>query len=500
MTTTEGNASTAAVNRFGLGAKPGELARVGDAKEWLLTQLKGKPEGTSAFANLPSSLDYRREAAKLHMVRRAIDKNNTGREAFHFAGVRWNAPSGAAGIPALSSYRKQLLDARQEGFGKEADARFLVATTTGTPFLERLVHFWSNHFAVSVDKFLSQPFAAPMEREAIRPHVTGRFADLLLAVETHPAMLLYLDNFRSIGLNSRTAQRIKAGTATQQETDEHQATGMNENLGRECMELHTVGVHGGYQQADVIEVSRALTGWSVPFPTELADGGRAPSTAFVFRNDAHEPGARHVMGHTFAEAGLEQGKAVLEFLARQPATAAHLSRQLAQHFVADDPPESLVNRMAKAYLDHDTSLAAVYAVLIKSPEAWGPHARKFKTPQDFVLSALRVAQIPIGHGMSQAVLNILTALGEPLFEPRSPAGFPDAGTHWVNADGMWKRVQASGALATHVATGSAHPDAFARDALGPLLTEDTALAVHRAESVQQAYATVFACPAFQWRV
>jgi uncharacterized protein (DUF1800 family) len=273
---------------------------------------------------------------------------------------------------------------------------------------------------------------------------------------------------------------------------------LNENLGREAMELHTVGVNAGYTQADVTEFSRALTGWSVPYPRDFANG-KQPQSAFVFRANAHEPGARRVMGRTFAEGGVEQGKAILDFLARQPATAKHLSLQLAQHFVSDDPPQSLVDRMAKTYLDHDTDLAAVYRTLIESPEAWESEARKFKTPQDFVISSLRAAQIDLGD-RPQPVLALLQNLGEPMFDPRSPAGFTDNSANWIDADGLWKRVQAAEAISARVAQTNAQPLAFAQDILGPLLDEDTAQAIRRAESARQAHATLFASPAFQWRV
>jgi len=341
-------------------------------------------------------------------------------------------------------------------------------------------------------------FAAPMEREAIRPHVTGRFADMLLAVETHPAMLLYLDNVRSVGPNSMLGRRIATRLARNGDMDKGKAGGLNENLGREAMELHTVGVNGGYTQADVTEFSRALTGWSVPYPRDFANG-RQPQSAFMFRANAHEPGARRVMGRSFPEGGFEQGKSVLEFLARQPATAKHLSLQLAQHFVSDTPPQSLVDRMAKSYLEHDTDLAAVYRTLIASPEAWDADARKFKTPQDFVISSLRAGQIDLGD-KPQPVLALLKNLGEPMFDPRSPAGFTDNSANWIDADGLWKRVQAAEALSARVAQTSAQPLAFAQDILGPLLDEDTAQAIRRAESARQAHATLFASPAFQWRV
>ncbi|HJR11508.1 MAG TPA: DUF1800 domain-containing protein [Rhodanobacteraceae bacterium] len=492
-----GNDVTAAVNRFGLGAKPGELASVRDPCGWLMAQLARGDDAGNAFAGLPSSLDYLREEAQLQVTRREFKQGDRGRRAFLTGNMQTVPQDGQANAAAL---KQALKPYRQEARGEllaEAAARYRVATITDTPFVERLVHFWSNHFAVSVDKRPARLFAAPMEREAIRPHVAGRFADMLLAVETHPAMLLYLDNARSMGPNSQLGRRVAVRLARRGGMNEGKAGGLNENLGREAMELHTVGVNAGYTQADVTEFSRALTGWGVPYPRDFANG-RQPQSAFVFRPNAHEPGARRVMGRTFAAGGFEQGRDILQFLARQPATARCLALQLAQHFVSDHPPQSLVERMAKAYLEHDSDLAAVYRTLIASPEAWGADARKFKTPQDFVISSLRAAQIDL-DGRPQPVLALLKNLGEPTFDPRSPAGFTDNSAGWIDADGLWKRVQAAEALSAYSVQGNGQPLAFAQDILGPLLDEDTAQAILRAESTRQANATLFASPAFQWR-
>ena len=492
-----GNDVTAAVNRFGLGAKPGELAGIRDPREWLNAQIAHGSDAGNAFAGLPDSLDYLREEAQLLMRRREFKQGGQRRRAFLTADIQSVSRDGQANADALKQALKPYRKEERGELLAEAAARYRVATVTDTPFVERLVHFWSNHFAVSVDKRPARLFAAPMEREAIRPHVTGRFADMLLAVETHPAMLLYLDNVRSVGPNSPLGRRVAMRLARNGDMDKGKAGGLNENLGREAMELHTVGVNGGYTQADVTEFSRALTGWSVPYPRNFANG-RQPQSAFVFRANAHEPGARRVLGRTFAAAGFEQGKAILDFLARHPATAKHLSLQLTQHFVSDDPPQSLVDRMAKTYLEHDTDLAAVYRVLIASPEAWDAEARKFKTPQDFVISSLRAGQIDLGN-QPQPVLALLRNLGEPMFDPRSPAGFTDNSANWIDADGLWKRVQVAEAISARVAQANAQPLAFARDILGPRLDEETAQAIRRAESARQAHATLFACPAFQWR-
>lgn len=493
--------ATAAVNRFGLGAKPGELQRVDEPRKWLLAQVTRGPDGGDAFAGLPNSLEYLSQQTRLRMQRRQLKDHGKGRDKDR--GPRSAVPKGTpqATEEATAQLKRIMHDYRSHGRKQllaEVASRYQVSNTSDTPFVERLVHFWSNHFAVSVDKPQVRMLAAPMEREAIRPHVTGRFADMLLAVETHPAMLLYLDNMLSVGPDSRVGKHYAARARRRGAKATGKIGGLNENLGREIMELHTLGVNGGYSQADVTELSRALTGWSVPLARDFR-GFRQPHSAFLYRAAAHQPGTRQIMGKTFADNGLDQGKSMLAWLARQTATATHLAHKLAQHFVADQPPAALVKRLAKAYLDHDTDLAHVYRTLIDSPEAWGAGARKFRTPQDFLIATLRAGQIQLDD-RPQSALGLLMNLGEPWFEPRSPEGFSDLAVDWIDAEALWKRVQAAEALASRVAASGDKPTTYARDILGPLLDQDTEQAVHRAESIRQAHAIVFACPTFQWRV
>ena len=503
--------SVSAINRFGLGARPGDLGKIGDAKGWLEAQIASGADGAQMFAALPSSLDYLGRESQLKLTRRQFKQgadrqaDNPQRRALLGGKPDDGASNDTTRKPEV--LREVVREFRDDLFA-EAGARFRLAAITDTPFMERLVRFWSNHFAVSLDKGPARMYAAPMEREAIRPHVKGRFADLLLAVETHPAMLRYLDNVQSIGPDSRAGELITERLARKGNDGKGKAGGLNENLGREIMELHTLGVNGGYTQADVTELARAITGWSTPLPRDFEGGRRGPfalfdqgkpDSAFVFRTAAHEPGARTVLHKTYAEGGFEQGRAILIDLARHPATAQHLSLKLARHFVSDDPPQALVQRMARSYLDHDTDLAAVYRTLVESPEAWSASARKFKTPQDFVISSLRAGAIDIG-GDPKPLLQLLNTLGEPMFTPRSPAGFPDVAANWIDADALWKRVQAAEALSQRTANTTMPPVELAVGVLGPALDSETATAIRRAESMQQAVATLFACPAFQWRV
>lgn len=460
-------------NRFGLGARPGDLDRADDPRALLLRQLDGDA-GASAFAALPPSTVY------LHEEARALAD---AREARRAAAANTSAADAAPAMADAPMKRPAGRGVLRERLRDELDARYARATGTPDGFAERLVRFWSNHFAVSIDKRTALLYAAPMEREAIRPHAFGRFADLLLAVERHPAMLRYLDNVRSIGDDSKLARRA-AGRRT---------LGLNENLAREILELHTLGVDGGYAQADVTELARAITGWSTPAPREVVDA--PPDAAFRFRAAAHADGARTVLGRHYTDDGEAQGIAILRDLAVHPATARHVSTKLVRHFVADDPPPALVDRMAAAWVRSGGDLSTVYRVLVESPEAWSMEARKFKSPDDYVVSALRSlgATLPV-----RRLQPVLAQLGEPAFTPRSPAGFPDTAAAWSGSDALFKRIQAAQRLAT-LAPDVAGPLDVARAALGARLDDATATAVRRAESARAGLALLFASPAFQWR-
>ena len=263
-------------------------------------------------------------------------------------------------------------------------------------------------------------------------------------------------------------------------------------------------MNGGYTQADVTEFARAITGWSVHAPRDDRGGGlfaasqSSSTTGFVYRDNAHEPGARTILDKRYAEGGMEQGRAVLADLAIHPATAKHLSFKLARHFVADQPPPKLLQRMAVAYLDSGGDLAALYIAMLRSDEAWAPEARKFRAPDDFLIASLRalgVEQVPDVRKIN----GLLARLGQPSFTPRSPAGFTDTADAWIGPDALWKRIQTAQELAAH-AERSMVPTQVARDALGTRLDAGTAQAIARAESPKQALSLLLASPDFQWRI
>lgn len=471
-----------ALNRFGLGARAGETAALGDPLAWLLQQTHA-PADAPQLAALPRSVDYMAREADFLERRRKLKSDA--------ATAAKDAPA-AANDPQRTLY----LDLFGEDLRREYLARWQIAAETNTPFAERLVRFWSNHFAVSTDKITAALYAAPLEREAIRPHVNGRFADLLLAVEAHPAMLRYLDQVRSIGPDSRAARYF---ALHQPEADEDMPPlrGLNENLAREILELHTLGAGSGYTQDDVTEFARALTGWSMPGPRQLQRGETFDS-AYLYRPQAHQPGVRTILGRHYADEGEQQARAVLADLAVHPATAQHLALKLARHFVADEPPPALVKRMAHAYLDSQGQLPALYQALLHAPEAWAPAARKFRTPQDFVVAGMRAGGVPVGP-RPRAWEGVLVRLGQPTFQPRSPAGYSDIASDWIAPDALWKRVQVAEALSEHVPRQGLDPQALAHAVLGPQLDAQTQQALARAEAPQQAMAILFAAPAFQWR-
>jgi uncharacterized protein (DUF1800 family) len=464
--------ATAAVNRFGLGAKPGELAQARDARDWLRAQLRTRYD-PAPFADLPDSREIIRRQNEYRLQRRRAKGDGADNDA---------AEGADAGMPSRQALRRDAMT--------DIGLRYRLAVTSSVPFIERLVHFWSNHFAISIDKNSARLLAAPMEREAIRPHVLGDFADLLLAVETHPGMLLYLDNAVSVGDDSMLARR-------RQRREGQRKLGLNENLAREILELHTLGVDGGYAQQDVLELARAITGWGTPLPRELLQNGAA--NAFVFRLGAHEPGVRTVLGRRYAEAGEAQGRAILRDLAMQPATARHLSLKLARHFVSDTPSPALVERMASAYLRSGGSLSTLYRAMIDDDAAWSADARKFKTPGDFVVSAMRAGGMRMDR-QPRLLIRLLQGLGQPAFTPRSPAGFPDTAADWASGDALRKRLQAAAALSEQVGS-TRTPLELATDALGADAVQGPfADVLRRAGSPQEGFALLFASPAFQWRV
>jgi uncharacterized protein (DUF1800 family) len=359
--------------------------------------------------------------------------------------------------------------------------------TTTAPFAERWVQFWSNHFTMAARNVQTTPFPGSFEREAIRPYVWGRFEELLVKADTHVGMLIYLDQAQSIGPNSQAAQNQQG---------RGRAAGLNENLAREILELHTLGADGGYSQADVTEFARALTGWTVAGPRlrRLAQDAKIGTTIFV--PALHEPGARVVLGKSFPPAGENQALAILNHLARQPSVAKRIAFKVAQHFVADDPPQALVARLEASFRQSGGDLAALAKTLIQSPEAWAPEASKFKTPNDFLISTMRASGATAAS--MQALRATFEQLGQTPWRAPSPKGWPDVASEWAAPDAILKRIDWAN-LAADVIGETFQPIAFAESALGPALTDKTRIAISRAQTARQGIVLALMSPEFQRR-
>lgn len=476
-----------ALNRFGLGGRPGD-APGADPARWVLAQLEryeARPEAIAALA--PSSqivgelADYRRDLREARRDMRAMPKAESDTEQA-MRGSTMPARRRDRDDPTAQVRRDARLQARDH-YADAISARALVALNSPAPFVERLVHFWANHFAVSADKLEMIGLAGSFEFEAVRPHVLGKFGEMLHAVERHPAMLVYLDQAQSVGPNSALGQAAgrRGGKA-----------GLNENLAREILELHTLGVRTGYSQADVTEFARAMTGWSV---AGLGRGGAddGQGGGFAFSPRRHEPGTRTILGKSWPQQGETQAAAVLDMLAVHPATARHIATKLARHFAGDEPPPALVGKLETVFLKSGGDLPSVYRALVEAPECWVAHPVKFKSPWEWTISALR------GLGAEQlppmAMNGLMTQLGQPVWKPGSPAGWDDVAGTWAGPDAVMRRVEAAERLAQR---NRAAIDARARAAeLFPgALGENTAQSIARAESPAQGVALMLVAPEF----
>ena len=381
----------------------------------------------------------------------------------------------ADGLKAISERRK--LKPPQAGtplrdiFRADAGAALSNMTTTSLPFRERLVWFWANHFTVSLRRAECSAVAGAFVREAIRPHVTGRFADMLAAVMQHPAMLMYLDNAQSIGPGSLAGTR--------------QGRGLNENLARESLELHTVGPAAGYSQADVTEYAKVLTGWSIAYD--------AIPPGFLFRPNAHEPGPKTVMGRSFPP-GLAGGAAILTWLADHPATHRQLATKLVRHFVADAPPPPAVARIERVLRETQGDLKAASLELTRIPEAWQP-LTKLRSPADYVVGVLRALDLPEGNRPD--LLGVMADLGQPFCTAPLPNGWPDTAADWSGPEAIMRRVD--WAYGVSARAGALDPEQVALASLGPLLPAGTSEAMARAGSRRDALTLLLASSEFQRR-
>jgi uncharacterized protein (DUF1800 family) len=500
-----------ALNRFGIGARPDQPLPT-DARRWLADQFAAYDPRPDAIAAAPTSaavaadlVQYQREQQMLRQQARMQQPEMSATTPPSpvapngvTAAPQPLPPGFAAGrtasVAAAQPGRTDAQRAARQFAGREqrqdyagaVAARTASALATATPFMERLVWFWANHFAVSADKLELVGLSGTLEFEAIRPHLLGRFGDMLLAVEQHPAMLLYLDQAVSVGPNSafgtRAAQRGRR-------------VGLNENLAREILELHTLGVRSGYSQADVTEFARALTGWTVA-GIGRGPGARAAGTDgvpgdFVFVDQVHEPGARTIIGRVYPQTGVDQARAVLADVAVAPATAGHVATKLARHFAGDTPPPAMVARLQRAFLASGGDLPTLYRALIDSPEAWAPGTPKFKTPWEWTISTYRA----LGSKDVQpgTIVGLMNQLGQPIWKPGQPVGYDDVAGSWAGPDAVVRRVEAAERFASH-APGSLDARALAPKLFPAALSPATSQSLARAESPAQALALLLVAP------
>jgi uncharacterized protein (DUF1800 family) len=469
----EPQSAALALHRFGLGPRRGSIAAIApDPRGALLAELDRPDIGQIDGGHLRTSAAAARAAFEFRAERRARQVV-AQREAEERKRASADSNAMAPAPTETTAAKPEEPNVVRDIFRGEATARFAAALGAEIGFAERLVWFWSNHFCVSADKVPS--FAGAYEREAIRPHVLGRFADILLAAEAHPAMLFYLDNAASIGPNS------VAGI--------NRSRGLNENLAREILELHTLGVRTGYSQDDVISFAKVLTGWSFTSVQVPEHGGE-----FNFIRRMHEPGAQIVLGKTYAHPDVEQGRAVLADLAQHPATAEHIAFKLARHFVADEPPPELVARLVKTFRATDGNLKEMARVLVTAPESWDGRRGKLKTPGEWIVAGLRAAGA--SEPNAERLLQAHALLGQPLWRPPSPKGYADDQGAWL--DGMALRLDIANRFATQLAEALDPPE-LVDEVLGPLASNETRQTIARAESRTQAFALLLMSPEFQRR-
>jgi uncharacterized protein (DUF1800 family) len=432
-----------AAARFGLGARPDQPIQ-SNPQMWLLAQIDGYPPQPP----LPAGFDHVPTVADGFRVWR--ERDNAG---------------------PISSGQRSPVDTY---FIAESIAAYSWRLDTSTPYLERLIDFWTNHFTISRRAGTQVTVTVPsFVRDVIRPHVTGRFADMLVAAFKHPSMLGYLDQNASVGPNSRFG--IRSGR------------GLNENLAREILELHTVSVAAGYTQKDVTEFARLLTGWG--FERDKEPFGT------TFRIAAHEPGSKELLGHRF-EAGEESAEKALRFLAEHPATYFHIATKLAKHFVSDFPPTKAVAKLEKVLLETEGDLGAIARTLPILPEAWDPPLSKLRNPADYVTAVYRACGAS-GERYGEAAFKAASGLGQQIWSALQPNGWSDQGSDWLAPEAAMQRLDWAFQVAGHFS--SKNPMAVLNSTLGSLAPRETLQAIRGAGSPQDALALLFASAEFQRR-
>jgi uncharacterized protein (DUF1800 family) len=491
----DSQAALVALNRFGLGARGGAsgdfINAASDPRGFVKAELN-RPNGVllevpGLLATPALGQAVFAYQAEVKLAREAAAKSGAPVSVSDVAPAKTpDNPGAKTAMAALDVMQPNApkpapkpLNVIQKTFRAEALARIQRASVADCGFAERLVMFWSNHFCISATKGeLARIWAGSFEREAIRPHVFGRFGDMLHAVEQHPAMLFFLDNQQSLGPESRAGENRKRG--------------LNENLAREIMELHTLGVGSGYSQDDVTSLARIITGWTFAG----REGKLGEPGSFVFNANAHQPGPQRLLGKIYPSDGVAQGEAALADIARHPATAKFIATKFVRHFVADDPPPALVARLRDVFIKSDGDLAALSMALVDSSEAWQAPLTKVRSPYEFLVASGRLmGRVPEDPG---PYLNGLNVLGQPLWSPSGPNGFADTNAAWAAPEGMKLRLDIAAQTASRLGD-SIDPRDLLELVAADAASSETRRTIERAESRQQALALLLMSPEFQRR-
>ncbi|NKF51233.1 DUF1800 domain-containing protein [Shewanella sp. WXL01] len=409
-----------AVNRFGYGAKPGELAKAISNPQGFLKQQLKQPEFNrvlpSASELMQKLYQQRQQAKMLESKKQESQKQQTQNKE-------------SATSPSNNNQTKKPPKVQQQAYRDFCQDSFKAAVKSDNSLSWRLLDFFSNHFSVTAQGPVMTALAPTLEREAIAPNLFGSFADMLDAVVHHPAMLVYLNNQQSFGVNSKIGKR--------------KGKGLNENLAREILELHTLGVDGPYNQTDVIALAKGISGWSVS--NKSKHSGR---NGFFYRDAGHEPGSQQLVGKRFGQSGEAQGRAMLKHLALHPSTAKFVSYKLAKHFISDEPEQELVNALVARWQQTQGNLKQVVEALIEHPLAWQSERAKFITPREHLIFAHRVTAAPLPK--TRNLIGLLNQLGQRPFKAGSPAGYGDTEGDWLSDKVMIDRITWSRMLAAKV--------------------------------------------------
>nr|WP_268821734.1 DUF1800 domain-containing protein [Octadecabacter dasysiphoniae] len=431
----------------------------------MMARLTG-PDAAAVIAPIPTYTDVYPSSMDFRNASRAL-----------------NAARGTDGEEAATELQSKLREDGRAAVALFLQAELARSVHTNDGFRERLTRFWADHFTVRATSGIRRHLVSPYIQEAIRPHVAGSFADMLVAVVGSPMMILFLDQHQSMGPNSRTAQQRDRG--------------LNENLARELLELHTLGVGGGYTQTDVRELAELLTGVTA----NAQRGG-------YFRAQQAEPGAETVLGVSYGggDASLDHVTAALRDLAVHPDTARHLAHKLAVHFVSPEPDDAVVQAMAAAYLDADGDLSAMYDVLLQDEGSWSPEALKVKQPFDFIASSMRALAVPLDTILNATLQDVrrvaqrpLSVMGQTWQSPVGPDGWSEDAENWITPQGMAGRITWSMKIPRDVLDDLPDPRDFVFHALGPTPPEPVLFAANAAETVSDGIGIVLASAAFQRR-